>query len=103
MIGRSFAIICMHPYAINGIGSRLMNNRSGSKRWQQSAASAAQGTLTERWRWMTEQWLGARSPYQALSESATADVAALCNAAQRWHDLALRRLAFVQAWKEEPN
>ena len=80
-----------------------MHNRSGSARWQQSAASAAQGTLTERWRWMTEQWLGARSQYQSLSRTASADVAALCNAAQRWHDLALRRLAFVQNLEQEPG
>jgi|HubBroStandDraft_3_1064219.scaffolds.fasta_scaffold2157851_1 hypothetical protein len=80
-----------------------MHNGSGNRRWQDSATSAAQGTLTERWRKTTEQWLGARAQYDALSKTASTDVAALCHAAQRWHDLALRRLALAQALEEEPN
>jgi hypothetical protein len=80
-----------------------MRNATGSGRWQTSATSAAPGTLTERWRRTTEQWLGARARYHALSQTATADVVALCNAAQRWHDLAIRRLALVQALEEEPK
>jgi hypothetical protein len=78
-----------------------MRNGSDSKRWQDSASSAAQGSLTERWRRTTEQWLGARAQYQALSQNATADVVALCNAAQRWHDLAIRRLTLAQSLEEE--
>jgi hypothetical protein len=80
-----------------------MHNGSGSRRWQNSATSAAQGTLAERGRRITEQWLSARAQYHQLSKSATSDVAALCNAAQRWHDLAIRRLALAQALEEVPN
>jgi hypothetical protein len=80
-----------------------MRNDSGSRRWQDSATSAAQGSLAERWRRTTEQWLGARAQYDALSKSASTDVTTLCNAAQRWHDLAIRRLALAQRLEEEPN
>jgi hypothetical protein len=81
---------------LNGSG-----RRSGRRQWQNSATAAAQGTLTERWRRTTEQWLGARAQYQALSKSTTADVVALCDAAQRWHDLAMRRLALAQSLEVE--
>jgi hypothetical protein len=76
-----------------------MHNVSACQRWQESATSAAQGSLIERWRRTTEWWLGARDRYYAL---ATADVMALCNAAQRWHDLAIRRLGLA-ANLEEPE
>lgn len=66
-----------------------MNNSSNSKRWQDLATSAAQGTLIERWRQTTEWWLGARERCYALANE---DMQALRSAAQRWHDLAIRRL-----------
>lgn len=75
-----------------------MNNVSGCQRWQESATCAAQGTLIERWRRTTEWWLGAREHYYTL---ATADVRALCNAAQRWHDLAIRRLGLAPTLEEK--
>jgi hypothetical protein len=75
-----------------------MNNVSGCQRWQESATCAAQGTLIERWRRTTEWWLGARERYYTL---ATADVRALCNAAQRWHDLAIRRLGLAPTLEEK--
>ncbi|HEY4772804.1 MAG TPA: hypothetical protein VIH50_07210 [Steroidobacteraceae bacterium] len=75
-----------------------MHNVSSCQRWQESATCAAQGTLIERWRRTTEWWLGAREHYYAL---ATADVRALCNAAQRWHDLAIRRLALTPTPEEK--
>jgi predicted nucleic acid-binding Zn-ribbon protein len=78
-----------------------MRNGSGNRHWQNSATAAAEGSLTERWRRITEQWAGARSQYQALCESAPADVLARYNAARRWHDLAIRRLALAQALEED--
>jgi hypothetical protein len=75
-----------------------MNNLSACRRWQESATSAAQGSLIERWRHTTEWWLGARDRYYAL---ATVDVMALCNAAQRWHDLAIRRLGLAASLEEK--
>jgi hypothetical protein len=78
-----------------------MPNSSGRRQWQDSRTAAEEGTLPERWRRTTEQWLGARAQYQALSMSATADAVALCIAAQRWHDLAMRRLALAQSLEVE--
>ena len=60
---------------------------STGDRWQVAAATASSGTLADRWRITTRQWLEAKAEYRALYEAEVTNVSALRKAAQRLHDL----------------
>jgi hypothetical protein len=64
-----------------------MSFDSKGDRWQAAATSASSGTLADRWRITTRQWLEAKAEYRALYDAEITNVSALRKAAQRLHDL----------------
>lgn len=64
-----------------------MSFDSTGNRWQAAATTACSGTLADRWRITTRQWLEAKAEYLAQYEAQVTNVSALRKAAQRLHDL----------------